>query len=80
MGLFFVLYILDLVRRNFVRQVHTRIQKLFIRKVPLRFYAKSKFCVCFEIHIPVDNSKCLSSNDYMFGQGLRLLKNQEFEL
>ena len=30
------------------------IQKVFIRNVSLRFYAKSKFCVCFEVHIPVD--------------------------
>ena len=27
--------------------------KVFIRNVSLRFYAKSKFCVCFEVHIPV---------------------------
>ena len=27
--------------------------KAFIRNVSLRFYAKSKFCVCFEVHIPV---------------------------
>ena len=52
MGLF-VLYISDPVGRNFARYVHTRIQKVFIRKLPLRFYAKSKFCVCFEVHIPV---------------------------
>ena len=24
-----------------------------MRNVSLRFYAKSKFCVCFEVHIPV---------------------------
>ena len=45
-------YILDTIGRNFVRQVNTIIQKVFIRKVSLRFYAKSKFCVCFEVHIP----------------------------
>ena len=33
--------------------MHTVIQKVFIRNVPLQFYAKSKFCVCFEVHIPV---------------------------
>ena len=27
--------------------------KSFHQKVSLRFYAKSKFCVCFEVHIPV---------------------------
>ena len=29
------------------------IQNVFIRNVSFRFYAKSKFCVCFEVHIPV---------------------------
>ena len=29
------------------------IQKVFIRNVSWGFYAKSKFCVCFEVHIPV---------------------------
>ena len=29
------------------------IQKVFIRNVSWIFYAKSKFCVCFEVHIPV---------------------------
>ena len=33
--------------------MHTRIQKVFIRKASLSFYAKSKFCVSFEVHIPV---------------------------
>ena len=33
--------------------MHTVIQKVLIRKVSWRFYAKSKFCVCFEVHIPV---------------------------
>ena len=49
----FVLYISDTVGRNFVGEVYTVIQKVFIRNVSLRFYAKSKFCVCFEVHIPV---------------------------
>ena len=31
--------------------------KVFIRNVSLRFYAKSKFCVCFEVHIPVSIQK-----------------------
>ena len=49
--------------RNFARQVYTMIQKEFTRKVSLRFYAKSKFCVCFEViylNIPIMNS-------YLFG-------------
>ena len=29
------------------------IEKVFTRNVSWRFYAKSKFCVCFEVHIPV---------------------------
>ena len=33
--------------------MHTVIQNVFIRNVSLRFYAKSTFCVCFEVHIPV---------------------------
>ena len=33
--------------------MHTVTKKVFIRNVSLRFYAKSKFCVCFEVHIPV---------------------------
>ena len=33
--------------------MHTVIQKVFISNVSLRFYAKSKFSVCFEVHIPV---------------------------
>ena len=33
--------------------MHSGIQKAFFRNVSLRFYAKSKFCVCFEVHIPV---------------------------
>ena len=28
-------------------------QNVFIRNVSWRFYAKSKFCICFEVHIPV---------------------------
>ena len=32
-------------------------QKVFIRNVPLRFYAKNEFCVCFEVHIPVIRPK-----------------------
>ena len=40
--------------------MYTVIQKVFIRNVSLRFYAKSKFCVCFESHIPApDDSKKL---------------------
>ena len=50
---FFVLYISDTVGRNFASQVYTVIQKVFIRNVFWRFYAKSKFCVCFEVRIPV---------------------------
>ena len=34
--------------------MYTVIQKVFIRNVPWRFYAKSKFCICFEVHIPVE--------------------------
>ena len=30
------------------------IQKVFIRNVFLRLYEKSKFCVCFEVHISVE--------------------------
>ena len=33
--------------------MYTVIYKVFIRNVSLRFYVKSKFCVCFEVHIPV---------------------------
>ena len=39
--------------RNLASQVHTVIQKVFIRNVSLTFYANSKFGVCFEVHIPV---------------------------
>ena len=49
----FVSYISDTVGRNFASQVHTVIQKVFIRNVSLRFYAESKFWMCFEVHIPV---------------------------
>ena len=52
MGLF-VYYILETIGRNFDRWVHAIIQTVFIRKVSLRFYAKSEFCLCFEVHIPV---------------------------
>ena len=51
-----VLYISDTVGRNFASQVHPVIQNVFIRNVSLRYYAKSKFCVCFEVHIPVVKS------------------------
>ena len=46
-------YILDPVGRNFARKVHARLQKVFIRKVSLRLYAKCTFFACFEVHIPV---------------------------
>ena len=49
----FVLYIPETVGRNFASKVHTVIQQVFIRNVSWRFYAKSKFCICFEVHIPV---------------------------
>ena len=65
----FVLYISDTAGRNCASQVYTVIQEVFIRNVSLRFYAKSKFCVCFEVHIPVtafyywdDFSCCWSEN------------------
>ena len=45
----FVLYISDNVGRNFASWAHTVIQKVFIRNVSWRFYAKSKFCVCFKL-------------------------------
>ena len=48
----FVLYILERIGRNFARHVNTRIRKVFFRKEPLRFYANSRLCVCFEVHIP----------------------------
>ena len=51
----FALYILDTLGRTSARKVHTIIQELFIRKVSFRFYAKSKFCVCFELHILVQH-------------------------
>ena len=35
--------------------MHTIIQKVFTRNVSLRFYTKRKFCVCFEVHIPVND-------------------------
>ena len=42
------------------------IQKVFIRNVSLRFYAKSKFCVCFEVHIPVEQTKFIDiGTEYM---------------
>ena len=47
---------------------HTRIQKVFIRKVPLRFYAKRKFCVCFEVHILVMIPDDLDSKKRILGQ------------
>ena len=43
--------ILDPIGRNFARKEHTKMQKVFIRKVPLRFYAKRKFCAYFEVHV-----------------------------
>ena len=33
------------------------LQKVFIRNVSWRFYAKRKFCVRFEVHIPVLKKK-----------------------
>ena len=49
----FVIYISDTAGRNCASQVYTVIEKVFIRNLSLRFYAKSKFCVCFEVYIPV---------------------------
>ena len=49
----FFLYISETVGRNFASKVHTVIQQVFIRNVSLSFYAKGKFCVCSEVHIPV---------------------------
>ena len=53
----FFLYISETVGRNFASKVHTVMQQVFIRNVSLRFYAKSKFCVCFEVHIPVSDKE-----------------------
>ena len=36
--------------------------------MPLRIYAKSKFCVCFEVHIPVASSKKLVWVIFLFMQ------------
>ena len=49
----FVVYVLDTVGRNFAKKVHTITQKVLIGKASLRFYAKSKFYVHFEVHIPL---------------------------
>ena len=60
MGLL-VLYILDTAGRNFARQVNTIIRKVFSRNVCLRCYARSKFSVCFEVHIHVNTIAVRSS-------------------
>ena len=50
----FVLYISDTVGRNFASKVHTVIKKFSLETCPGDFMQKlSKFCVCFEVHIPV---------------------------
>ena len=41
------------------------IQKVFIRNVSWRFYAKSKFCVYFEVHIPVQRHLSLIRNRFI---------------
>ena len=45
--------------------MYTVIQKVFIRNVSLRFYAKSKFCVCFGVHIPVIKTFFIQQHDFL---------------
>ena len=40
------------------------IQKVFIRNVSWRFYARGKFCVCFEVHIPVPEISRVDQHDF----------------
>ena len=62
----FVLDILDRIGKNFPRSVNTRIEKVFIGKVPMRFYTKSEFCVCLEVHTcTIKTDSCKSTCDLM---------------
>ena len=61
--------------------MHTIIQNVFIRKVSLRFYAKSKFCVCFEVHIPVSSPVVfrVNANVDLIVSALKLFKTLGIE-
>ena len=54
MGLFCLIYSRHR-RKKFCKIGAYNNTKVFIRKVSLRLYTKSKFCVCFEVHMPVAN-------------------------